>query len=77
MKKKARPRNPVLAFHLARLGMTNCRLAEVTKLHRCTLSLILNLRRDPKTKTAQRIAAALGCKPKDIWPELFGPGGVL
>jgi transcriptional regulator with XRE-family HTH domain len=61
-----RVKNPHLAYHLARTGLTGQSLAAAAGLHPGTVSHLLNRRSEPKPATAQRIAGALGVTHTDI-----------
>lgn len=65
-----RSKNLNLLTRMATLRVSNNELAARARVSPVTISLTLNQRTDPKPETRQRIAAALDCKPSDLWPEV-------
>ena len=59
MKQRIRRRHAGLAAELAVNGITADRLADEIGVHPNTISRILNLHREPRLKTARKIAEAL------------------
>jgi len=65
-----RLRNAKLAAKLVEFGWRCNDLAISCRIHRNTVSAILNLRSVPKPETAKAIAGALKCKVADLFGEV-------
>ena len=53
---------------MAATGMTQVELAEKVGIGQPAISMMLNRTCRPQKKTVQKLAAALGVAPVDLWP---------
>ncbi len=72
--KTGRVRNGRLLSAMAEAGLDGVGLARLARVSAVTISALVCNRRDPKGETARRVAAVLGVKVFDIWPDLGQEG---